>query len=296
MGTRARLKALGSGADVLCVSVVTTPTSQLSTRIAPPDLGLGGSADLAYQPAVDLATGRLLGFEALLRWNSPAGVTPPGTFIPWAEANGHMGRLNAWILAEACAQAARWPAAIQVSVNCSLPQLRRGEVSVATAHALESSGLNPERLTVEVTEAAVIDPEAGTDLRAIAALGAQLAVDDIGSDWSVLDRLRELAVHTMKIDGANTAGVAAADGLRRTIVETIVNLSHSLGICTVAEAVETLEQVEVLRELGVDVAQGYFFSAPHVSGHALALAAMDPIPCLDLTRSVAERTKLDEPA
>jgi len=277
------------------VSVVSTPIAQRSTPIAPPDLGVAGTPELAYQPAVDLATGRLLGFEALLRWHGPSGVTPPGTFISWAEANGHMTRLNAWILAEACAQAARWPAAVQVSVNCSLPQLRRGEGSAAAAFALETSGLNPERLTVEVSEVAVTDADAGRDLRAITGLGTQLAVDNIGSDWSVLDRLRELAVHTMKIDGENTAGLGAPDGLRRTIVETIVKLSHSLGICTVAEAVETAEQVEILQELGADVAQGYFFSAPLVSGHAFSLAAMDPIPCFDLTRSVAERTKLGAP-
>jgi len=272
---------------------LSTSAHALTTRTPLPDLGLAGTPDLAYQPAVDLATGRLLGFEALLRWNDPAGAVPPDAFIPWAEANGHMTRLNAWIMGEACAQASSWPAALQVAVNCSVSQLRRGEASAAAAAALEMSGLVPERLTIEVTEAAIADRRSAADLRAVGALGVQLAIDDLGTDVSILDHLREFGVSTSKIDGDTTGGLSDDDGLRRAIVETIVSLSHSLGISTVAEAVETAGQVEVLRDLGADVAQGYFFSAPLVAGHARSLSAMEPLPCFDLTTSVADRTRAE---
>jgi EAL domain-containing protein (putative c-di-GMP-specific phosphodiesterase class I) len=105
-----------------------------------------------FQPAVDLATGCLLGFEALLRWyDSAGGYVPPDVLIPMAEARGQMTALNAWVLSEACAQAARWPSLLQVAVNCSVFQLRRGEVAASAVSALERSGLNPDRLTLEVT-------------------------------------------------------------------------------------------------------------------------------------------------
>src|SRR5208337_2611122 len=107
-------------------------------------MGIEGAPALVFQPAVDLATGRLLGFEALLRWHDPSGdEIPPGTLIPWAESLGQMNALNAWVLSEACAQATRWPGDLQLAVNCSTLQLRRGIAAVAVATALEQSGLNP---------------------------------------------------------------------------------------------------------------------------------------------------------
>ncbi len=226
-----------------------------------PDLGLNGAPTLVFQPAVDLATGRLLGFEALLRWtDSKGGSIPPDTLIPWAEAHGHMNALNEWVLAEACAQAARWPSDLQLAVNCSVFQLRGGTAAVAAAAALEKSGINPDRLTVEVTELSVADDEAAADLQVMTRLGIQLTVDDVGSDSSVLQNLGDCVVNTVKIDAALVAGLTTPGSKDRAIVETIVTLSRSLGICTVAEAVETGEQVAILRQLGAETAQGYFFS------------------------------------
>ena len=123
-----------------------------------PELGLDGEPELVFQPAVDLATGRLLGFEAFLRWNDPdLGPIPPSVLIPWAEANGHMVELNAWVLSEACAAAASWQADLQLAVNCSVFQLRQREAASAAAAAIEESGLNPDRLTIEITETSVTD-------------------------------------------------------------------------------------------------------------------------------------------
>jgi EAL domain-containing protein (putative c-di-GMP-specific phosphodiesterase class I) len=237
-----------------------------------------------FQPAVDLANGRMLGFEALLRWHDASGgEIPPSTLIPWAETHGHMNELNAWVLGEACAQAARWPSDFQLAVNCSIFQLHRGTAAMAAASALEKSGLNPDRLTVEVTASSVADDEAAADLEVMTRLGIQLTVDDVGEDWSVIENLRGCVVNTVKIDASLTADLANPDGQSRTIAERIVKRSHSLGICTVAEAVETAEQVAILRQIGAETAQGYFFSAPLNPNDAAELAGMNPSPRYALT-------------
>lgn len=255
-----------------------------SSTIPVPDLGLEGTPTLVFQPAVDLATGRLLGFEALLRWtDSKGGSIPPDTLIPWAEAYGHMNKLNEWVLSEACNQASRWPSDLQLAVNCSVFQLRRGTAAVAAASALERSGLKPDRLTVEVSETTVSDDEAAADLQVMTRLGIQLTVDDVASDSAVLKNLGDSVVNTVKIDAALVAGLTDPEGKDRSIVETIVTLSRSLGICTVAEAVETGEQVAILRQLGAETAQGYFFSAPMSADEAYALAIMNPRTCFALT-------------
>ena len=114
-------------------------------------------------------------------------------------------------------------------------------------------------------------------------LGIQLTVDDIGSDWSTIDNLQQFSINTMKIDGSLIQGLADTGGVSRAMVETIVHVSHSLGICTVAESVETAQQVKILRELGADVGQGYFFAKPLAVGDALVLTTMDPLPVFPLT-------------
>ena len=250
---------------------------------ARPELGLDGDPELVFQPAIDLATGRLLGFEALLRWNDPdLGPIPPGVLIPWAESNGHMVELNAWVLSEACAAAAAWQSDLQLAVNCSVFQLRQREAATAAAAALEESGLNPDRLTIEITETSVVDDGAAADLHAMSRLGIQLTVDDIGSDWSTIESMGQFSINTRKIDGTLIEGLADPTGVSRAMVETIVHVSHSLGICTVAEMVETGKQVRILRELGADVGQGFFFAPPLAVEDALTLTTMDPLPVFPL--------------
>jgi EAL domain-containing protein (putative c-di-GMP-specific phosphodiesterase class I) len=254
-----------------------------------PKMDLDGAPALVFQPAVDLFTGRLLGFEALLRWHRSDGTDiPPDVLIPWAEEHGHMNELNAWVLSEACAQAARWPSDLQLAVNCSVFQLQRGTAAMAAASALEQSGLNPDRLTVEITESSVADDDAAADLEVMTRLGIQLTMDDVGSDWSVLENLRNCVVNTMKIDASLIEGLTDKTGQGRNTVETIVKLCRSLGICTVAEAVESAEQVEILCEIGVETAQGYFFSPPMSAAEAESLAAMVPHPRFALSAPVVQ--------
>ncbi len=254
-----------------------TNSAEVTSAPSIPHLDMGGAGTLVFQPAVDLASGRLLGFEALLRWHDASGRDiPPGTLIPWAESHGQMNELNAWILLEACTQAARWPSDMQLAVNCSVTQLHRGTAAMATAAALERSGLNPDRLTVEVTEDSMTDDDAAADLEVMTRLGIQLTVDDVGTDWSVVDNSKDSVVNTVKIHGSLIAGIADPDGTSRAIVAKIVSVCRSRGICTVAEAVETGEQVDALREIGAETAQGYFFSPPLTADEAADLAAMDP--------------------
>jgi EAL domain-containing protein (putative c-di-GMP-specific phosphodiesterase class I) len=259
-----------------------------SAETPTPHIGLEGEPVLEYQPAVDLATGRLLGFEALLRWRHPdRGLIPPNVLIPWAESNNHIVELNAWVLEEACRQATRWPSAIQVAANCSLVQLRQRQASSATALALARTGLNPDRLTIEVTESAVADDHANQDLRRLISHGVHLAVDDVGTSWATLENLRHFAIEIAKIDRSFISALEPYEGMNRAIVEAIVHVSHSLAMSTVAEGVETAAQVTVLQELGADVAQGFFFAPPMAAQHALALATAEPTVHFPLTAAAA---------
>ncbi len=249
-----------------------------------PQIGLEGEPVLEYQPAVDLDNGRLLGFEALLRWRHPErGLIPPNVLIPWAESNNHIVELNAWVLEEACREASRWASAIQVAVNCSLVQLRHHQASLAAKRALAATGLNPDRLTVEITESAVADEQANQDLGALLRHGVHLAVDDVGTSWATLENLRRFSIEVAKIDRSFISALEPHEGMNRAIVEAIVHVSHSLAMSTVAEGVETAEQVVVLKELGADVAQGFFFAPPMPADEARVLATSEPPVLFSLT-------------
>jgi EAL domain-containing protein (putative c-di-GMP-specific phosphodiesterase class I) len=249
-----------------------------------PKIALEGEPVLEFQPAVDLMSGQLLGFEALLRWVHPdRGLVPPSVLIPWAESNDCIVELNAWVLEEACRQATAWPSAVQLAVNCSLVQLRRHQASVAAARALHQSGLNPDRLTVEITESAVADERANRDLLDLARHGVHLAVDDVGTSWSTLESLRRFSIEIAKIDRSFISALEPREGMNRAIVEAIIHVSHSLAMSTVAEGVETAEQVRILNEFGADVAQGFFFAPPLPGDQALELAGREPPARFELT-------------
>jgi EAL domain-containing protein (putative c-di-GMP-specific phosphodiesterase class I) len=237
--------------------------NETSAQLDTESLIMSGEPALEYQPLIDLASGRLLGFEALLRWRHPEeGMVLPSLLLPWLEANGDIVQLGEWVLAEGCEQAASWPKNIQLAVNLSIVQLRRGVGSVAVASALERSGLEPNRLTIEVTEHAMVEDVAMNDLRAIGAIGVELAVDDVGTSWTSFDVLRRMAVNTVKIDRSFVGSLEAHQGINRLVVETVVSLAHSSGISTVAEGVETSLQSSIVREFECDAAQGYFFAPP----------------------------------
>ncbi len=236
---------------------------------------LAGEPRLAYQPVIDLLSGRVLGFEALLRWEHPTeGPILPQLLIPWAEANGDIVILGEWVLAEGCRQAVDWPPSVQLAVNCSIVQLRRGAASRSVLMALEQSGLTPDRLTVEVTEHALSEQSASAELRTIAGLGVQLAVDDVGTSWNSFDLLRKLAINTIKIDESFVSGLEDHEGINRMVVETVIHLAHSSGMSTVAEGVETAKHASIVREFESDAAQGYFFAPPLDADSATRLANM----------------------
>jgi EAL domain-containing protein (putative c-di-GMP-specific phosphodiesterase class I) len=250
---------------------------------AEPLMTLAGKPVLEYQPAVDLATGRLLGMEALVRWEHPTkGRIAPDILIPWAEENGDIVALNAWVMEAACCEAQLWSTGLQLAVNCSMIQLRRGEASKAAVRALETSGLNPDRLTIEVTERTINDDRAAEDLRALAELGVHLAVDDVGTSWSSLQVLRKFAIEIVKIDRAFINNLEAEEGMNRAIVEAIIHVGHSLAMSTVAEGVESSQQAAILREFGADVGQGYFFAPPLCGQEAHELATAEPRPIFSL--------------
>ena len=193
---------------------------------AEPSMTLAGKPVLEYQPAVDLATGRLLGMEALVRWEHPTkGRIAPDILIPWAEENGDIVALNAWVMEAACCEAELWSTGLQLAVNCSIIQLRRGEASKAITRALAASELNPDRLTIEVTERTINDDRA-------ADLGVHLAVDDVGTSWSSLQVLRKFAIEIVKIDRAFINNLEAEEGMNRAIVEAIIHVGHSLAMST----------------------------------------------------------------
>ncbi len=236
-------------------------------------LVLDGEPRLAYQPVVDLASGHLLGFEALLRWQHPTeGTISPQLLIPWAEANGDILPLGAWVLFEGCQRATSWPCSVQLAVNCSVVQLRRRVAAEAVGQALSESGLDPDRLTIEVTERCLSDETAGAELRKITALGVQLAVDDVGTSWNSFELLRRLAVNTVKIDESFVTGLEPREGINRMVVETVVHLAHSSGMATVAEGVETSLHASIVRGFDSDAAQGYFFAPPMTEASATAMA------------------------
>jgi EAL domain-containing protein (putative c-di-GMP-specific phosphodiesterase class I) len=250
---------------------------------AEPTMALAGQPVLEFQPAVDLATGRLLGMEALVRWEHPTkGRIAPDILIPWAEENGDIVSLNSWVMEAACSEAQLWSTGLQLAVNCSIIQLRRGEASKAALNALEVSGLNPDRLTIEITERTINDDRAAADLRALSELGVHLAVDDVGTSWSSLQVLRKFAIEIVKIDRAFINNLEADEGMNRAIVEAIIHVGHSLAMSTVAEGVESSQQAAILREFGADVGQGYFFAPPLREEEAHELATAEPRPIFSL--------------
>ncbi len=236
-------------------------------------LALAGVPLLQYQPVIDLGSGQLLGFEALLRWRHPTeGIILPPQLIPWAEASGDIIEIGEWVLATGCKDAMHWPSSIQLAVNLSVIQLRRGVASSAVALALEESGIAADRLTVEVTERALSDEAAVADLRVISSLGVQLAVDDVGTSWNSFEILRRLSINTVKIDQSFVLALEPREGINRMVVESVVNLAHNCGMSTVAEGVETAIHAAIVAEFESDAAQGYFFAPPLGDEHATQIA------------------------
>ncbi len=221
-----------------------------------------GQLEIHYQPLVDLATDTVAGCEALLRWYHPdRGMISPADFIPVAEDTGLINEIGDWVLKRACAEAAGWPAHIRLAVNVSPVQFRSKTLALRVATALRDSGLAPDRLELEITEAVLIrdDNEALVILHQLRDLGVRIALDDFGTGYSSLSYLRRFPFDKIKIDRSFVSDIGDAGG-SSMIVEAVVNMASACRMSTTAEGVETERQREILRGLGCSEMQGYLFS------------------------------------
>jgi diguanylate cyclase (GGDEF)-like protein len=222
---------------------------------------------LYYQPTVELATGRVAKVEALVRWAHPTlGLLSPDRFIPMAEETGLIIPLTTWVLDAALHQLSEWQGAgieLRVAVNLSARSLRDGALPKAVEDILRKRALQPDRLTCEVTETALVQNMDVTreSLRQLSELGVQISVDDFGTGYSSLSYLAQLPVNELKIDKSFVIAMHA-ESKDASIVRWIIGLAHVLGMRVVAEGVETSTALESIRALGCDVAQGFYLSRP----------------------------------
>jgi diguanylate cyclase (GGDEF)-like protein len=225
-----------------------------------------GQLELHYQPKVDIATGRVRSAEALLRWRHPRrGFVPPNVFIPIAEEAGLILSIGEWVLRQACVQMRAWLDAglppLRVSVNLSAKQFRHGDLTAVVCSALEDAQLQPGYLELELTESSIMhDAEASAaTLQLLSTMGVHISIDDFGTGYSSLSYLWRLPLDKLKIDRSFVRElISNPDDV--AIVKAIISLAHSLRLGVVAEGVETLEQLEHLRELGCDQYQGFYCS------------------------------------
>ena len=223
-----------------------------------------GEFVLHYQAIVDGKSGRIRGFEALLRWNHPArGLVGPDEFIPVAEETGLIVQIGAWVVRQACRDAACWPDGLHVSVNLSAVQFRAPDLVEIVHDALATAGVSPERLELEVTESVLLHNNAHNlaMMHAFRASGIGIAMDDFGTGHSSLSYLRQFPFQRIKIDRSFVKDIAS-DREAASVIRAILGLCRDLGIKTTAEGVETAEQLAVLLANGATDMQGYLFSRP----------------------------------
>jgi diguanylate cyclase (GGDEF)-like protein len=223
---------------------------------------------LVYQPQLDLRTDKLIGVEALVRWTHPElGPISPGEFIPVAESNGLILAIGEWVLQAAAHQAAHWHAMgwtpWRVGVNVSAVQFRHGNLPELVAAVLAQEQLPPSMLELELTEGvAMHNPQqVSATMDQLAALGIHMSMDDFGTGYSSLSYLKRYKVSKLKIDQSFVRDIAN-DADDRAIVKAVISMAHSLGLCTIAEGVETQEQIDFLRAQGCEQIQGYWLSRP----------------------------------
>jgi EAL domain-containing protein (putative c-di-GMP-specific phosphodiesterase class I) len=220
--------------------------------------------ELFYQPIVDLRTQKTSGFEALLRWPSPArGLLVPADFIPLAEETGLIVPLGNWVLRQACMDAVEWPGDVTIAVNLSPAQFRNKQLISTVMSALAASGLSANRLELEITETALLHDAETTlaVLQNLREIGVRITMDDFGTGYSSLSYLRKFPFDKIKIDQSFIRDMSDHDD-SLAIVRAVVAMSTSLSIATTAEGVETRQQLEQLKSEGCTEAQGYLFSPP----------------------------------
>jgi diguanylate cyclase (GGDEF)-like protein len=238
---------------------------------------------LVYEPIIDLDGGRVAGFEALIRWeHATRGDVPPTEFIPLAEELNLIGPVGEWVLKESCAQLARWQTMgvgdLFLNINLSRAQLYDGDLKAVLRELIDLHHLDPASISLEITETMVVNDvcEMGRKLRELKELGIRLALDDFGTGHSSLNVLQELPLDTLKIDRTFIAN--AGDAVRRygAIIATITELARNLDMQVIAEGIERAEQVDLLRGLACDYAQGWLFSRAVDADGATAMLQAQP--------------------
>jgi diguanylate cyclase (GGDEF)-like protein len=243
-----------------------------------------GELRLAYQPIVAVARRRIVGVEALLRWDHPErGRVPPGDFVPLAEQTGLIVPIGRWVLQEACTEATNWPApapgapAPYVTVNVSGRQFAQPDFVATVAEVLEATGLEPARLGLEITESMLLaDGDAFDTIVALKALGVRVLLDDFGTGYSSLAYLQRFPIDVLKVDRSFVA--AAKDDRGSGMLAAVAGIGAAVGLEVVAEGVETGEELTVLNELGYDFAQGYHFAVPSSPEALAALLRGERVP------------------
>lgn len=223
--------------------------------------------EVHYQPQIDVSERDLVGFEALARWNHPVlGPISPAEFIEIAEASGMIVQLGRWILNTACREAATWPVPVKIGINVSPIQLVKGDIIRDLQCALETSGLSPSRLLLEITESSFLEGEEEimSVLREIRSLGISLALDDFGTGYASLGYISRFPIDVIKVD-QSFIRTLTTDLSSRSIVQFTKTLSDALNLTMLCEGVETEEQMEFLHQVGCDQVQGYLFGRPQNS-------------------------------
>ena len=234
-----------------------------------------GEFELHYQPILALKTGKVSGFEALIRWNHPErGQISPMQFIPLAEETGLILPLGEWVLRTACLQAVKWPEAVGVAVNLSATQFKGRNLVQLAMNALASTGLTASRLDLEITESVLLQDEANTlaVLHQLRDIGIRISLDDFGTGYSSLAYLRNFPFDKIKIDRSFVQDMLVRKDCQ-AIVRAVVGLAQSLSITTIIEGVETKEQLEAAKNYGCNEGQGYLFSKPMPNSEVAAFLA-----------------------
>ncbi len=224
-----------------------------------------GAFHLCYQPVVSTKTTRIVGYEALIRWNHPTrGMVSPADFIPIAEECGLIEAIGSWVMRTACTAAARWPADVRVAVNVSPIQFANPALPALVTSALAQAGLAANRLELEITEGVFLDETASSDqmFKALKGIGVRLALDDFGTGYSSLGYLRTAPFDKIKIDQSFVKGAAQPGNRNAAIIKAIVMLADTLGMETTAEGVELQDEITLVRDLGCSHIQGYVYGRP----------------------------------
>jgi len=234
-----------------------------------------GELSVHYQPIVRAAGEEISGFEALIRWHHPTrGNVPPANFVPLAEEAGLIGKIGEWVLRTSLEEAARWPDHVRVAVNLSPLQFNDPTVAAMVGKHLSETGVRADRLELEITEGVFLAEGDSTDetFARLKALGVRLSLDDFGTGYSSLGYLKKAPFDKIKIDQSFVRGAASATNRNAAIIRAIVTLAETLGMDTCAEGVETHDDLQLIRDLGVSMVQGYIFGRPSPAETARELA------------------------